>query len=73
MLAPASQAKMVLLVQSRIKRLCTKSQFSLFAQQLAPEEHDVYSLVFPINTALQRSAMCFDVFSYMLLLTERNH
>jgi len=36
MLAPASQAKMVLLV--------------LFAQQLAPEEHDVYSLVFPINT-----------------------
>jgi len=38
----------------------------------APEEHDVYSVVFLISFALQRSAMYFGVFSYMPLLAERN-
>jgi len=43
------------------------------SQRSAPEEHDVYRLVFLIRPALQRSAMYFGMFNYMPLLTERKH
>ena len=50
-----------------------KVGIGLILERSAPEEHDVYSLVFFNLSALQRSAMYFDLFGYMPLLTERDH
>ena len=52
------------------QRFAHRVDLDLFAQRVAPEEHDVYSLVFPIYV---RAPAERNVFSYMPLLTERNH
>src|SRR6266404_5224793 len=62
-----------LFVQTPVDWLCKKNGLTDSSPRSAPAEHDVYSLFFLLGPRSSGAQWCFGVFSYMPLLTERNH